>query len=68
MSSGDIAAELSATFDLGLPVCVAIADWILKPVDQEGEGTYPSDAACTRHLGEPWPCPKCAALAGEEKP
>lgn len=28
---------------------------------------YPSNAACTRHLGEPWPCPKCAALAGEEK-
>lgn len=32
-----------------------------------GEGTvYPSDAACTRHLGEPWPCPQCAALAGRK--
>jgi hypothetical protein len=31
MSSGDIAAELSATFDLGLPVCMKIADWILYP-------------------------------------
>jgi len=31
------------------------------------EGVYPADAACTKHIGEPWPCPKCAALAGEEK-
>ncbi len=20
---------------------------------------YPADAGCTRHIGEPWPCPKC---------
>ena len=32
MSEGDVAAELSATFDLGLPVCHEIAKWMLYPV------------------------------------
>ena len=32
MSEGDVAAELSATFDLGLPVCHEIAKWMLSPV------------------------------------
>jgi hypothetical protein len=31
------------------------------------EKTYPADAGCTRHVGEPWPCPKCAALAARPK-
>jgi hypothetical protein len=33
-----------------------------------GERQYPADAGCTRHVGEPWPCPKCAALVAKEKP
>jgi hypothetical protein len=32
MSLGDIAAELSATFDIGLPLAVEIAKWIVAPV------------------------------------
>ena len=34
MSVGDIAAELSATFDLGLDVTTEIARWILEPAEE----------------------------------
>ena len=38
----------------------------LEGVVREKEKRYPVDAGCTRHMGESWPCKKCAAI--KEKP
>jgi len=44
-----------------------VKDAIRKAEDEEyvalrEVANYPPDAGCTKHLGEPWPCPRCAAL------
>lgn len=38
------------------------ADYQYAALEESRENAY-----CTRHLGEPWPCPKCAALAQESE-